>query len=1330
MKNTAIIFAILCIFVSCHRNVYKLTDAQPAVFSTSPISNNVQTMQLDGHGYLWIGTDRGVNVYDGENYRLLQHENGDTTTLRSNSVVSLYKSPTDSMWVMTDDGIDLYQGNGVFRHYYTDASIHAAGSVVETQDGRIIALYGGELCLLKDGMFRKVCKLVDRYVGSTEVSIIESGDGRFVVNTRQGVFVVDKDLRHYKQLPFEGIANVCVDKNTICVLGFTDGIALLNRKDLSVKYCLRQGMPTVAEGAVMWKGNVIFFGYEGIYSFDCMTHQIKPLPQDIQKDVKPEFIQKLYVDNNEMLWIGYNSGYSVKKTKDIASAERTLRQDSIYNVFRQHGVVSVTQDNKGNIFGALVNDSIFLIDEATGGMTLKGISELVPVHSRQHVSSVAYSAGYYWIVTTANVIAMHYDNGFKVDEFYDAGLATNSVCGTSVPIDNGLAVLLGNNSVVTFDAIHKSQEVNDTRQAANQKPVLWRLGDFTIKNITLKGSLIPIGSHLVSIGDSKLLATFQHKQPSIINLKTGKVSNATFKFDANVISSTTSSNHAYLGTDNGLYIYDNNSNRLSKVDEIGNKPVNNIVATESGIVMTCEGDILTFDPATRHINKIWVSSPKSDFQPHTLAMANSKKFYGATRMGFKSYDVLTKTNGEPRPTLYIEGVDAVMGNNSHKSCKLFESEKNARVVLTHTENTIKIKYAAITPSMDGKYTFRYRLKGYDGNWQQNDGSGEVEYAKIRPGTYLFDITCTDQQRPWITVSKSLKIVVKSHPLLSHTAISIYILLALTIAFFANRLYIRMRMVRIKADNVAKEKDRERQVNRMNMSFFANISHEFRNPITMISGPVSVLLKAPELSKQSNSMVRLISQSARILMKLVNQMLDFNLLEGEAMRLSVNRIDVAAIIKEYSHHYEVSASEKGIHIINISTDKPVVMLADEDKIIKVFDNLMSNALKHTPQGGDIKVVMAVDNDKLNFSVENSGVHIPDASLGRIFDRYYQATNDVADWGTGLGLHYVKSLVTLHHGEITASNTENGVRFTVEIPMNDDAYSEEERKPREQQGEDALANDEILRPKQLNDDGWPAQGTATTPGEMRRLLIVEKDVNTAYFLRKLFENDYTVVNRYDAETTLDDIDNIKPDIIISCIMLEGKSGLELCKVIKENEDYAHTPFIFLTTCNSGGQQADGMRAGADVYITKPFDPEYLKEVVSNALVKADDYKQLLQRLPQPQKEDKGDGLSTRDKEILRTIRKFMKDNIDDGELNVEKLSRKLLLSRTKLYEKIKELTGKTPNELFRTYKLNYAAQLLKEGKLNVSEVAEKAGFSSVAFFSRTFKKYFGVSPKDYD
>ena len=1312
----------LILFCSCGGRKVELTESHPARFADTPWSNRTTAMQLDGRGYLWIGTDRGIQVYDGANYRLFLHDKDDTATIRSNAVVNFFKDRDNYMWVVTEDGIDRYEGNGVFRHFYHDAALSSPTCMTQTENGKIVALFGGDLCVLSGNVFKRNCRLSTSFFVDQRAVLYSLDNGRLLANTSAGIFLIDTrhSLFRSSRVVLSGVNVTCADKDNIYILNFITGIYCYDRKTLRLKYHSGQAMPVVPEEAVAWRGNLYFSGHDGIYVVDGRDHAISRLPENVQKALSPDFISRFYVTPNNMLFIGYSSRFALRKLRSIEDFQQQLRTDGLYNIFHHHGVTSVTQDGQGNIFGALDNDSIFLMAKNGKNIQMASLNDFIPIHSRQHVNGVYYSAGYFWVVTTSSVFALKCDGGIQFAQLYDIGLVHSCPSGSAVPYRNGL-VVIADKAMAVIDAVHKTSYMNGIRLAANHLPVIFRKGDFSVRTIKIDNSKIPMGAALVNLGNNKILAVHHAGGPWVVDISSGQTRKSSLRLPGAVISMSRHGSHTFIGTDNGLCIYDSESGFLTNIAERYRKPVNNVMATNRGLLATCEGDIVFFDPATRRLDTIWHGSPAMDFQPHTLVWPGGSHLFAATLQGFRSYAIRSRQRQEVRPQLFIESVEVVMSNDTHRCCSLYDADSTATVILGHNENTFKITFSAISPNLSEKYTYSYRLKGYDNSWRYLDASGQAEYTKVKPGHYRFEIRCTDQQRPWITVSKSLLITVKPHPLLSWAAISFYALLVLVAIYFINRLYIRMRMMRMNSNNAA---------------FFYNISHEFRNPITMIAGPVSMLRKAPELSKQSANMVRLISQSARILSKLVSQMLDFNLLEGEAMRLSVSKMDVAAIISEYSHHYEVSASEKGIKIINRGLDSPVVMFADEDKVIKVFDNFMSNAIKHTPQGGTITVALEVKGSRLELSVANTGPHIPVHSLGHIFERYYQAPSDVANWGVGLGLSYVKSLVTMHHGSVVAANTAGGVIFTVSLPMSDTAYSSEDRKPREEQRhEEVFKDDDVLRPRQLQPllgdvDSKTGPQTMAEGGKSRRLLIIEKDVNTAYFLRKIFEGDYLVTNRYDAEAAFSDMGDIRPDVIISCVRLTGKSGLDLCRELRASEQWKNIPFIFLSTCNSGEEQAEGMRAGADAYVTKPFDPDYLREVVSRTLKHAQDYEAVVSQLPQAQKEDSGEELSTRDKEMLRIMRKFMKDNISDGDLDVEKLCRKLLLSRTKLYEKVKALTGKTPNELFRTYKLNYAAQLLKEGKLNVSEVAEKAGFSSVAFFSRTFKKYYGVSPKDYD
>lgn len=1330
-KSLYILLPVILMFVvGCSRHSISPGDGGKVSFSSSLSSNTVSSIQRDSLGYLWIGTDRGINIFDGTSYRQLRHDRLDTASLRSDNVLGIYRGK-NHLWVMTDQGIDCYAGNGRFVHYHSNAVSSRATCMIERKDGRVIALFGNELCELEGLTFKRKLSIAGTFHG-LDGAIVDDHSGRLLINSNQGLFLVDKDLTK-SVLFLKGNNNVvCADSETVCHLSFTQGIVYLRRKDFSILYRSGESMPVVANSAVFWHGEVIFSGNDGLYRIthhgNDHAYSVESLPADIIHDSNHQFIKTMYADPKGDLWIGYIMR-GLKHLRNMEAWHRRLATDKAFQQVIGHAVVGVVSGNNGEVWGALANDSIFHIDGHTDSVVALPLAGLIPIHSQQHIKGIAFSAGVFWVVTTSNVFAFHFDKGIRLDEFYNVGLFQGEACGQYVSTPNGLVVMAGIDRLIVFDALHKEEKVRDIREVSNRLPEVWQIGDFTVTAKKLVGVNFNSVSNVIAANNNLLIRENLSTWKSIY-VQTGKVMGTSLPLNANIISSSYQDSHLFLGTDAGLYVYEPYQRRLTSISGFSEKVINNI-ATMAGplstMVMTIGGEIVAYDATAHHQQVVWKGTDSDDFQPSTLALLPGSRILAATRKGLQLFHVASAKEHVPLPSLHLEAIDVLMPQDKVKSSSLFTIDSCSTVVLNHSQNNFKIRYAAISERLADNYTYRYKLDGYDLQWHESNGSGEAAYTEVSPGSYRFIVECIDRTHPWISRTSSILIRVKPHPMLSSAAVCVYAMLLLIFIYVFNRMYLRMRMVRINAVTSERERQHEQHVSKMNMDFFANISHEFRNPLTMISGPLAMLGKAPELSKQSVNLVRIIMQSATIMRKLVGQMLDFRELEGGAMRLSVHKTDVAAIIADFGHHYELTAAEKGISIVLKGTDSPLIMFADEDKVIKVFDNLLTNAIRHTPQNGAITVTLQRLDDSMKLSVENSGNHIPEAQIRSIFEQYYLQDDTVATWGAGLGLHYVKSLVTLHHGQIAATNTDVGVCFTVSLPTEEAAYTEKEKVSRNQNinsydMNEAGMNEDILRPKQHED------ASLTPEEDVPRLLIVEKDINTAFFLRHLFEGKYKVFNRYEGEKAFNDIDEIKPDIILSCVLLDDMSGLDLCRMLRSDKQY-NGPFIFLTTCTGGDQQAAGMKAGADYYITKPFDPDYLQEVVGKASDNARAYEALLRQLPQRQPANRDHELSKRDKDILRVTQKFMKENIGNSELDVNKLGRKLLLSRTKLYEKIKALTGKTPNELFRVYKLNYAASLLKEGKLNVTEVASQAGFSSVAFFSRSFKKHFGVSPKDY-
>ena len=650
------------------------------------------------------------------------------------------------------------------------------------------------------------------------------------------------------------------------------------------------------------------------------------------------------------------------------------------------------------------------------------------------------------------------------------------------------------------------------------------------------------------------------------------------------------------------------------------------------------------------------------------------------------------------------------------------------VRLAHDQNSFSLSFTALDFGEYERVHYYYKMDGFDNDWIDAGNTHSASYANLPTGRYTFRVKTTDDTSDeMIFDERTLRVVVEPAPANAWWAWVIYIALAAALAYYLYRNARRVVAAHRAARQAQMEKEQELRTNQMNMSFFANIAHEFRTPLTMIAGPVGQVVKSDRLSGEDKSLLTIAHRNINRMFKLVNQLMDFNKLENDTLRLSVEQLDVVKVINGVCDYFIYNSQERGVTINRFGIEDALMAWTDGDKLEKILTNLISNALKFTPRGGHIDVSLDVADNQVKITVADTGKGLPKNQLENIFKRYYQLDNQtkgIINWGTGIGLYYSRRLAELHHGSLVAGNREEGTGavFTLVYPMNEEAYTEEERRP--------VAADTFLAPDAtLPVETTPKEATEEEEDTRPTLLIVDDDTEVVNYMRMLFSKDYRLITCLDADTALDEMRAEEPNLVLSDVAMPGKDGYELCQEIKQDIQLCHIPVILVTAKITADNQVEGLNVGADAYVTKPFEPAVLSALIQSQLKNRDRVRKLLTKATTTEDESVEDALSEQDKHFMEELYKLMEEELSNSELDVSRITKLLLISRTKLYYKIKGLTGETPSSFFRTYKLNRAAELLKGGKYTVSEIADLCGFSTQSHFSVVFKKQFGVTPTEY-
>lgn len=664
------------------------------------------------------------------------------------------------------------------------------------------------------------------------------------------------------------------------------------------------------------------------------------------------------------------------------------------------------------------------------------------------------------------------------------------------------------------------------------------------------------------------------------------------------------------------------------------------------------------------------------------------------------------------------------------------------ITLPYDQAYITIKYAMLNYLNTAKNTYAYMLKGFGkDDWHYVKDQRSATYTNLNAGKYVFMVKAANNDGVWNT--KIDQIIIHVLPPWYKTwwayLIYLFIIAGLLYLFY----YFSYKTAKLKNEldfeQLSHEKDQE--LSQRKLTFFTHISHEIKTPLTLIISPIEKLLSTVNDHKLQQQL-QLIHRNGERLMRLTHQLLDYRKFETGNMRLQAAEGNMIRFVKEVMVAFQSYAKSKKIHFKLFATQKSIRVWFDRDKMEKVLYNLIANAIKFTPSGGTITLSVleragtnSGDAGWVTIAIEDNGVGISPVYLPTIFDQFkHYNVNGINGEGTGIGLSLSKGLVEMHLGKIEVESTPatstipGNTIFTVLLPLGNTHLSKEEIIHDYNNSEDirTYANTEEI---QLTETTIAKKQYILNENTSQRLmmLVVEDNPEVLAFVASHFEGDFEVITAVDGIDGCEKATSQLPDIIISDVMMPNFTGTELCEKLKNDQRTSHIPIILLTARETLLYKIEGLETGADDYIVKPFNLKYLEVRIWNLLESRIKLREKYSRDLTLQPTNLA--ITSIDEKFLERTLRYIEENMADENLSVEGLSKEVGMSKTTLYRKLKALTNQNTNEFIRTVRLNRAAQLLKQQKLNVSEIAYLVGFNDQDYFRKCFKEKFGCTPKAY-
>jgi len=1310
--------------------------------------NSVLALRQTQDGFLWIGTQDGLVRFDGINFQLFTKEK--IPQLKDNVIRALYEDRNGTLWIGTSSGGLTAYKEGEFTTYpvIKHKALYKISAIDEDRRGNLWvgSITGGLTCLrLSNGKFTTYT--TKQGLPHNQVrSISKDGNADLWVTTAAGIvkLLEPGNFQVYAPqnlLPY--FKTACLyDKDTGALWIGTGGGGLFRLKNGTLSaYGTEAGVPHTTV-TYLYKDRMknLWIGTDGGGLTRMKNGVFSTLPGG--DGLADCFVYSIYEDREGSLWLGTLDG-GLHQLKDSKFTTYTTRE-------------GLSHDYVACIYESRAGD---LRIGTKGGLSVlkpkKGIMTTVLTTRQGLLSDIvlclfADPSGYLWIGTWGGL-----------HKFKDGKLATfTKRDGLS---DNRVSCILGDsrgntwigtgNGLNRFNAGNGQFTIFTTKQGLSSNLIvfifedskgnLWIGTDAGLN--CLRDGVITAYKRDAGIEKNYFRCAYEDKQGTLwfgtkggLTRLTPGEKEYTFTVQSGLITNDV---YSILEDESG-YLWLGGRNGISRVEK---KELEDF----------SRGEIAKVQPETYNEK----DGMKSRWCTGSACKTRDGKFWFPTSVGVTMIDPNQIKTNELAPPIIIEKL-IVDG-------EIFTIK--SPLELAPGKKRLEFYYTAVGFINPGRIKFKLKLEGYDKNWLDMGTSRSTTYTGLSPGDYIFKVIACNPDGVWNEKGVSFSFYLQPHWYRTWWASLLYALIALfgvlfVIKWRSGKLekekkhleqVVKERTLEISEKNLQlhDQSEKLKELDKAKSRFFANISHEFRTPLTLIMGPLEQIL-SDKPNKKMKTTAGLMLRNSRRLLTLVNQLLELARLESGKMKLKTSLQNIVSFVKNITICFESLAQQNKIELTFQTEENDTSLYFDPEQLEKIITNLLSNAFNYTPEGGKIGVSVRQLVESAGFpsgcveiSVHNTGIGIPQDQLPHIFDRFYRGKGDhqYKRKGAGIGLALTKELITLHHGEIHADSREgknSGVEFIIRLPMGKEHLKRDEIvKPSQIEANSGYSRDtpaldmidqrenedEVLDDENENGQAQAEQAAALDVREKDVILVVEDSIDVRKYIRRPLQPHYIVQEAEDGRQGIKKAKEIIPDLIISDIMMPEVDGYQLCHQLKKDIKTSHIPIILLTAKASEESVLQGLETGADDYITKPFNTKILMTRIRNLI----DLRRQLHRkikrqmLLQPEEIP----VSSLDEAFLKELQKVIEENLKDPEFDVDALCKTLYLSQSTLYRKIRALTGESPTLFIQSYRLKRGAQLLKANFGNVTEVAYEVGFSSSAYFTQCFKEKFHRLPHTF-